>query len=99
MTPEISLESLLNATANGIFFSVKFVKRTNGEVRDMLCRRNVKKYLRGGKLAYNPLEKNLLTVFDMRISDYRCINLEGIIHIKLQGKFYNLMIKETENGR
>ena len=30
------------------FFTVTFVKRTNGETRVMNCRKNVKKYLKGG---------------------------------------------------
>ncbi len=50
------------------FFSVKFIKRTNGEIRDMVCRLDVKKYLRGGAPAYDFAEKNLVCVCDVQIA-------------------------------
>lgn len=58
----------LKHNEEGGFFSVKFIKRTNGEIRDMVCKVDVKKYLRGGEPAYDFLEKNLVCVCDMTIA-------------------------------
>ena len=56
----------------------------------MLCRFGVKKHLKGGKLKFNPLERNLLVVFDMQKEAYRMINLETIMNINMKGVEYNV---------
>ena len=74
------------------FFTVTFVKRTNGETRVMNCRKNVKKYLKGGDRAYDPKAKRLVFVYDVQIKDraraYRSIALEGIKRISMAGQEY-----------
>ena len=52
-------------------FSVTFIKRTTGELRKMVCRRAVKKYLAGGSLGYHArenteLEDNLEMAMEVR---------------------------------
>jgi hypothetical protein len=46
-------------------FSAVFVKRTDGTLRHMQCRYDVKKYLKGGEQAYEPKEHDLTCVFDI----------------------------------
>ena len=70
-------------------FSVVFLKK-DGSIRRMLCRFGVKKHLKGGKLKFNPLERNLLVVFDMQKEAYRMINLETIMNINMKGVEYNV---------
>lgn len=54
----------IKAIPAGQFFSVKFIKRTTGEEREMVCRKDVTKYLAGGQRAYEPDEHNLMFVWD-----------------------------------
>ena len=70
-------------------FSVVFLKK-NGELRPMTCRFGVKKHLKGGNLAFNPLERNLLVVFDMQKEGYRMINLETLMLITMKGVQYHV---------
>jgi len=79
---------LLQNRKSGRFFTVTFVKRSNGEVRKMNCRKGVVKYLRGGELRYNPSNKNLITVYDIPKRDYRSINLETVKEIRADKKIY-----------
>lgn len=61
-------------------FTVKFIK-ADGSVRTMNCRRGVKKYLKGG-LSTIRHKKNLVSVFDMRIGEYRCFDINCVLDIK-----------------
>jgi len=76
--------------AGGTIFGVVFIKRSTGELREMNCRMNVKKYLKGGPPAYNPSEHNLLWVFDVQKMGYRSIALEGVQNIRLRGQEYEI---------
>ncbi len=69
------------------FFSALFVKR-NGEIRKMLCRVGVKRYLKGGekKCDYD----NLLTVYDVKKRGYRTINLDTLVQLKANGRIVRL---------
>ncbi len=75
-------------------FSVKFIKRSTGELREMVARRKVTKHLKGGQLNYNPKEHNLLTVFEFKTvgsekpAGYKCIPVENIKEIKLNGETF-----------
>lgn len=64
-------------------FSVLFEKRTDGTPRLMPCMFNVKKYLAGGEAAYNPREYNLMFVWDTEKANYRCINLETLMWMRM----------------
>lgn len=65
------------------FFSATFVKK-NGEIRKMLCRVGVKKFLKGGQKKYD--YDNLLTVYDVKKKAYRTININTLMKIKANGK-------------
>ena len=75
-------------SSKGRVFSVKVIKRTTGEIRDMQCRFDVKSYLKGGDSAYNPDDHGLMCVFDMQLLNYRSINLNGIMEMSLGGQYY-----------
>jgi len=73
------------------FFGVKFVKRTTGEDRKMVCRFGVKKYLAGGLPPYNFLEKKLLPVWDSQVKDYRVIPLDfNLKELTFAGEDYKI---------
>lgn len=65
--------------SNGKFFSVVFVKRTTGEIRQMTARLGVKSYLKGGVLSYDAKSLGLITAFDVAKKDYRSIPIENIL--------------------
>ena len=82
MLKEKEVRELIKSNGNRIF-SVSFLKK-DGTLRKMVCRVGVTKYLKGGELPYDPMEKGLLPVFDMVAQDYRMINLNTIISISLE---------------
>ena len=71
--------------ADGKIFTVEFIKK-DGTLRKMNARLGVKKHLKGGTLAFDPSERNLLPVFDMQKEGYRMINSSTILNIKIGGK-------------
>lgn len=70
-------------SAGNKIFTVTFVKK-DGTVRQMNCRLNVKKHLKGGKLAYNPKEYDLISCFDVQKKDYRMINCQNLLMLKIE---------------
>lgn len=77
-------------STNGRIFSASFVKK-DGSSREMTCRLGVKKHLKGGELAYDPSEYDLMTVFDLQKNQYRMINLDTITSITVNGIFYSVI--------
>lgn len=77
-------------STNGRIFSASFVKK-DGSSREMTCRLGVKKHLKGGELAYDPSEYDLMTVFDLQKNQYRMINLDTITSITVDGIFYSVI--------
>lgn len=73
------------ASSNGRFVSVVFVKK-DGTERTMLCRLGVTKYLKGGTSKLDA--DQYLTVFDVKKEEYRAINKETILSVKLAGNIY-----------
>ena len=55
MTRDDAVRHIL--ASGGEFVGVEFTKRTTGEVRQMNCRLGVKKHLKGGEQAYDPVAK------------------------------------------
>ena len=70
---------------DGKIFSARFVKK-DGTIRDMVCRMGVKKGVTGVGMAYNPFDRNLVPVYDMVKGDFRMINMETVITLKLNGE-------------
>lgn len=72
--------------SNGKIFSVKFIKRTDNTIREMVARLHVKGYLKGGVRAYDFEEKGLVPCFDMQKQQYRCFGIEALLELKIEGK-------------
>lgn len=77
---------------NGKIFNVTFIKRTDNSKRRMNARLGVKSYLKGGQIPYNPIDKQLIPVFDMNKKGYRSISTENIISATILGEQY--IVKE-----
>lgn len=77
----------LIAAQGGRIFYVTFIKK-DGTERRMLCRRQVKKGIKGIGMAYKPEDYDLVTVFDMEKQAYRTINLNTITKICAQGEVH-----------
>ena len=76
------------------FFSVSFIKRTDGTLREMVCRKGVSKFVKGGELKYDPAAKGLVGVLDVQAADiakgYRMIATESIRSIKMNGNVFEV---------
>ena len=99
-------KELINSS-KGKIFSVTFTKK-NGETREMICRKGVKKHLKGGELMFDPNEKGLAVVFDMKKNAYRMININTLEKFVVDKATYSVeqvaqlqpkekMIKEMKN--
>jgi hypothetical protein len=71
--------------SDGLIFTVVFVKRTNDTERVMQARTGVRKYLKGGKLKFDPRSKNLIPVYDIGKRAYRLISCERIEELHHHG--------------
>lgn len=80
-----AIEKIEEAKESGRVFGVTFVKRTNGEARDMNCRGGVKKGVTGQGMKYDPVSRNLVTVFDMQKGEFRHINCDTITRVTMNG--------------
>jgi hypothetical protein len=77
---ETAKELIFNT--KGKFFTATFIKK-DGSERVMNARLGVKKYLKGGKLRYNPADFNYISVYDMGVKDYRTLNVNTISDLKI----------------
>jgi hypothetical protein len=82
----ITGQNMVDAARNGRIFTVEFVKRTNGELRTMVCRRGVRKGVKGIGHSYDPLSKALLCVFDVQKNDFRMISLDALVALRMNGR-------------
>jgi hypothetical protein len=81
-TPEFLRELL----GDGAMFRAKFIKRTDGSVREMTAKLGVTQHVTGEGLKFSPEAKNLLGVFEMhQTGGYKFIPMEGLISIKVDG--------------
>ena len=90
-------ELIASTRTKGTVFGVTFIKRTTGETRKMNCRLDVKKYLVGGELSYNPADYDLIPVWDVNLAKaeggregYRMINCTGILSLTVSGESYEV---------
>jgi hypothetical protein len=81
----------LIATSKGAFVGVEFIKRTTGELRKMNCRLGVQKNLTGAGMGYDPIKKNLMTVWDVQKNGYRMINLESVQAVRVNGVRFSVV--------
>ena len=83
--------TLVENNKDGRIFAVRFIKRTDGTLRSMNCRKGVRKGQTGGSLKFNPKSKGLVVVYDVRIRDYRMISLEGIRSVSMNKRKYQVV--------
>lgn len=81
--------------SHGRIFSIKFLKRGTTELREMTCRTDVKKYVKGEGRAYNPAEHLLVYVYDMLKKGYRCFPIDGLKEIKIDGEWHRIVTPEV----
>ena len=93
VTKTVKVRTVENVTASdvinsvgGKWFSVRFEK-ADGTMREMRCRRGVKKHLKGGTstIAGKP---ELISVFDIDKGEYRCFNINKVHKIRANGAEY-----------
>jgi hypothetical protein len=77
----------LNHETGGRIFSAYFQK-VDGTMRQMVCRRGVTKYLRGGQLRYDPVARLMLPVFDLAKREYRILNVGQLVSFKVCGETF-----------
>jgi hypothetical protein len=85
MTPLDLAEKIL--ATNGRFFTVTFVKRSNGVLRRMTARLGVTRHLAGGPPAYDPRDHVLIWAWEVNVG-YRSIPIEGILSLTTDGVTY-----------
>lgn len=81
------VENLLKETSNKKIFSVTFRKK-DGSLRKMNAMRGVRKGVKGVGHSFNPSERNLLTVYDVQIRNFRFVNLDEVISFKANRKTF-----------
>jgi len=89
-TITIEMAMKLMKSTNGRVFSVEFTKK-DGSLREMNCRLGVTKHLKGGELAYDPKEYDLMTVFDMASNGYRMVNLSTLKKVTVDSESYRVV--------
>lgn len=99
--------SLIEGIPNGRIFTVEFVKRGDGSLRKMNCRKGVRKGINGKGRNFDPASKGLIGVFDMKIAQrvvglrnkgvpvaddgHRMISMEGIRTLVANGERYEVV--------
>jgi hypothetical protein len=74
----------------GQFFTVTFVKRGDGSLRTMNCRKGVVKDTNGNGHKYDPASKDLICVRDVQKREHRMIALDTIRTIRMRGVSYKV---------
>ena len=78
---------------NGKFFSAVFIKK-NGDKRFIHCMTKSKKGVKGVGLKYNPDAVNNVIVKDLKIHQFRTINVDTLIELNAGGVEYE--VKDDE---
>ena len=87
ISKDMAICRLLDQASNGKIFFVEFTKK-DGSTRRMTARRGVSKGVKGTGMAYRPLSKGMLTVFDMDKGAFRLINLTRLKRFSVNGQKY-----------
>jgi len=64
---------------DGRFFGVVFVRRGDGALRRMTCRKGVALGKNGRGLAFDPAQRHLYPIFDVQKRNYRFLPLENVL--------------------
>lgn len=74
-------------SSNGKILNILFQKKDQ-TLRSINCRLGVSKGVKGIGLSFDPKEKGLFTVFDLKKNGFRFINKDKVIEVKTRGKSY-----------
>ena len=74
---------------NGKIFRALFTKK-NGELREMICRLGVRKYVNGTGRSFDPADYELIGVFDMQADGHRMINVNTLEALTIEGERYEV---------
>jgi hypothetical protein len=78
-------ESIIDGIKGGRIFGVTFTK-ADGSRREMICRKGVRKGVKGTGAGYGPgAIKPLRTIFDMRKAAFRTIPTDRVLEIRTGG--------------
>jgi hypothetical protein len=79
-----AVRSYIENIVQNDFYTVTFVKKTDGSIRKMNCRQNVSKHSKGG---VNPCagKEDLMPTYSMDAKGYRTISLASVIEISHNG--------------
>ncbi len=79
-----AVRSYIENIVENDFYTVTFVKKTDGYIRKMNCRQNVSKHSKGG---VNPCagKEDLMPTYSMDAKGYRTISLANVIEISHNG--------------
>lgn len=83
--PNKVASDILKRCRDGKIFSVRLRKRTDGSVRDMVCRLGVKAEGSEEPRHWSPWDYDLMQVWDMEASGFRFINLPSVIRLRADG--------------
>ncbi len=79
------------ARTKGKIFAIRFLKRSNSELRTMRARVGVKKGIQNVGLPFNPEQHRLLVVYDVGAEGYRTVPVDGILTMKISVKNYRVV--------
>lgn len=80
----MDLSEFKSLVADGKFFGVKFVRRSDGEIRHMNAR--FIPPAPDAKPVYDPDLHNLLVVWDLKKRGYRSIPVDNILELTVRGR-------------
>jgi len=87
MTKETQLLKFIKETVGDRIFTAEFIKK-DGSVRRMSCRLGVRKGVTGVGMAFDPISKGLLPVYDMQKQAFRMINLSTLLTLTANGETF-----------
>ena len=83
MLPENIVRVILKEIANGVFFTVIFIKK-NGDERTMKCQLGVSAHTKGGESTIKEKE-NLIGVYERDNKEYRCFDVARVVELHACG--------------
>ena len=89
MLNRVNLRHLIDRQ-NGLFLSVDY-RKIGGEKRTLTGRLGVKSYLKGGQNNVMRDERPYLTVFDIKLRQYRTVSLDTVSEIRMGKKIYKII--------
>lgn len=81
-------DEFLSNIKDGHFFSVTFIKRTNGDLRKLNGRFGVVKHASPGPPPYDDSLYDLVTVWDAQKRGYRKVPVDAILEIRYNHKIW-----------